>query len=130
MGDPPMLRNGYAKAKFEFSFWNLTLLSSWLCAEVCDMVGNEVPNTLLTESAAVGNATAAASLSVAEALSFENAVSELLWVICGNPQDIGTSDAYAGSAIRVITIPARTANMSIFFKVLPSSIRHDTNDGN
>jgi hypothetical protein len=95
MGDPPMLRNGYAKDIFEFSFWNLTLLSNWLCTESCDIVGKDVPKALFTVSAAVGNATAAASLSVAEAESFENAVSELVWVICGNPKDIGTSDAFA-----------------------------------
>jgi len=125
-----MLRNGYANAKFEFSFWNLTLLSSWLCSEVCDMVGNDVPNTLFTESTAVGNATAAASLSVAAAESFWNAVSELLWVICGNPKDIGTSDAPAWSAIRAMTTPTSAVKMIVLFKVLPSSIRHGTNDVN
>jgi hypothetical protein len=108
----------------------LTLLSSWLCSEVCDIVGNEVPNTLFTESAAVGNATAAASLSVAEAESLENAVNELLDVICGNPKDIGTSDAPAWSAIKARTTPTVAVMMIIFFIVLPSSIRQGTNDVN
>jgi hypothetical protein len=80
MGDPPILRNGYANAKFEFSFWNLTLLSSWLCTAVCDIVGSDDPNVVPQRSLAEPppNATAADSLSVAEAESFENAVSELL----------------------------------------------------
>jgi hypothetical protein len=117
IGDPPMLRNGYANAKFEFSFWNLTLLSSWLCSEVCDIVGIDVPKTLPTASVAVPNATAADSSSVAEAVSFWNAVSEALWVICGNPQDIGISDAPAWSDSMAITVLNRIAVIIILFIV-------------
>lgn len=131
MGDPPMLRYGYAKNEFWFSFMNLTLLSNWLCSAVWVIVGNADPKTLPhnpAEPAEVGNATAAASLSVAEAVSLEKAVSEPLWDIIGMPHDMGTSDAHAGSADSPITMTVRTAKINIFFKVLPSSILGDKKD--
>jgi hypothetical protein len=122
MGDPPMLRYGYAAKKFWFSFMNLTLLSAWLCSAVWVIVGNDEPNTLPVTPVVDGNATAAASLSVATAESFWNAVSEPVWDIIGMPQDIGTSDALAGSTIRASNAPTMTALTNILFTILPSSI--------
>jgi hypothetical protein len=61
-------------------------------------------------------------LSVAEAVSFWNAVNEELCVITGKPHDIGTSDAHAGSTVSPATMLTRTAMIIHFFIVLPSSI--------
>jgi hypothetical protein len=120
-----MLRYGYAAKKFWFSFMKLMLLSAWLCSAVWVIVGNADPNALPQTPVDVGNATAAASLSVATAESFWNAVSEPVWDTIGMPQDMGTSDAHAGSTDSATTMPARIARINIFFKLLPSSIYVD-----
>ncbi len=74
--EPPMLRNGNADAKFEFSFWNLMLLSRLLWTAVCEIVGNadEANTPSVIALAVVGNEIAEASLSVASAVSFWNTV--------------------------------------------------------
>jgi hypothetical protein len=128
MGAPPMLRYGYAAKKFWFSFANLTLLSAWLCSAVCVIVGNADPKPLQSPPTDDGNATAAASLSVATALSCWKAVIEPVWLIIGIPQDMGTSEACAGSKDSPITRPTSIVMTNVLLNELPSSIYDDIED--
>lgn len=117
-----MLKYGYAKKKSWFSFANLMLLSNWLCAAVWVIVGKADPNKLPVTPVVDGNATPAASLSVAAAVSFWKAVSEPLWDMIGMPHDMGTSDAHDGSTAMAIAMHVRITMTDIVLIELPSSI--------
>lgn len=124
IGEPPMLMNGYANAKCWFSCMNLTLLSIWLWTDVCEIVGNAEANVEPQSAlAVVGNETEAAWSSVATAVSFSNAVRVWSWTSVGNPKDIGTSAADAGTAIIATASDSITIDSNLLTMMfLPSSM--------
>jgi len=107
-----MLIQGYEKYMLCCWFENLTCETSCSEFDICVMVGNAL-NELKHESVDVGNDMSENSSLLAHAKLLSKLVSELFWTMVGKPHDMGTRDAWAGSAGRA-TRGHKSTSASLF----------------